>query len=276
MRSEGFVPHSEVRIPSWTRYTPRVPAISVTVITFNAAAQLEPAIESVAWADEIIVVDSGSTDGTLDLARRLATRVEMRQWPGYAAQKNHAASLAANEWILSIDADERVSPGLAGWLQRWRSTDPQVGGYRIPRVSWYLDRWIRTTDWYPDLQLRLYHRGRGQWTSSRVHESVRVDGPVAVAGGELQHYPYAGVSEHLQRIDRYTTLAAMDMRDRGVRATSAALIIYPVAAFLRNYVLRGGIRDGRTGLAVSLLNTYYVMLKFVKLLELETGSQSRG
>jgi glycosyltransferase involved in cell wall biosynthesis len=268
--------HSEIRIPSRTRYTPRVPAFSVTVITFNAAAQLEPAIESVAWADEIIVVDSGSTDGTLDLARRLATRVEVRQWPGYAAQKNHAASLAVNEWILSIDADERVSPALAGWLQRWRSTDPQVGGYRIPRVSWYLDRWIRTTDWYPDLQLRLYHRGHGQWTPSRVHESVRVDGPVAVAGGELQHYPYAGVSDHLQRIDRYTTLAAMDMRDRGVHATSAALIIYPVAAFLRNYVLRGGIRDGRTGLAVSLLNTYYVMLKFVKLLELEAGSQSRG
>jgi glycosyltransferase involved in cell wall biosynthesis len=248
-----------------------VPAISVTLITFNEAEHLEAAIESVRWADEIVVVDSGSTDATLEIARRMATRVEVRDWPGYAAQKNYAASLAVHDWILSLDADERVTPELAVWLEAWRQTDPEAAGYRIPRVSWYLDRWIRSTDWYPDLQLRLYDRRRGHWTPTRVHESVRVDGAVALATGELQHRPYSAVSDHLQRIDQYTTLAALDLQDRGVRVTTLALLVHPLAAFLRNYLLRGGIRDGRTGLTVSMLNTYYVLLKLVKLLELENG-----
>jgi glycosyltransferase involved in cell wall biosynthesis len=246
-----------------------VPAISATIITFNEAARLEDALRSVSWADEVVVVDSGSTDGTIEIARRLATRVDVRDWPGYAAQKNHAASLCAHDWILSLDADERVSPGLGDALQAWRRSEPATPGYRMARVSRYLGRWIRTTDWYPDWQLRLYDRRRGAWHAARVHESVRVDGAVGVLPGELEHHPYRDVSDHLRRIDQYTTLAAMELRDRGRRATTASLIAQPCAAFLRNYVLRRGIADGRVGLIVSLLNSYYVLLKFVKLLELE-------
>jgi glycosyltransferase involved in cell wall biosynthesis len=250
-----------------------VPALSVTIITFNEIDRLEDAIKSVAWADEILVVDSGSTDGTVDLARRLATRVEVTDWPGYAVQKNRAAALARHDWILSIDADERVSPELAAALEIWKRTEsPSAAGYRIARVSNYLGRWIRTTDWYPDWQLRLYDRRRARWTQRRVHESVHADGPVDRLAGELEHLPYRDVSDHLQRIDRYTTLAAADMQARGTRASYAALALQPAAAFLRNFLLRRGILDGRVGLAVSLLNSYYVLLKYVKLLQLEAGA----
>jgi glycosyltransferase involved in cell wall biosynthesis len=255
-----------------------VPAISATIITLNEAAHLADAIASVAWADEIVVVDSGSTDGTLDIATRLATRVEQRDWPGYAAQKNYAASIARHDWVLSLDADERVSEPLSRWLDAWRRGAPETGGYRLPRASFYLGRWIRTTDWYPDPQLRLYDRRTGQWMRSRVHESVAVDGPVATLRGDLEllHYPYADVSEHARRIDAYTSLAALDLRDRGVTVGALGLAAHPLAAFLRNYLLRRGILQGRAGLAVSLLNSYYVLLKHVKLLELQAAAAERG
>ena len=246
-----------------------MPALSVTIITFNEAAHVAAAIASVAWADEIVVVDSGSTDGTPDIARQLATRVEVHEWPGYAAQKNYAASLARHDWILSLDADERVGPALAASLHAWRAGQPAAPGYRVARTSWYLGEWIRTTDWYPDYQLRLYDRRAGAWQPARVHESVRISGTPERLAGDLEHYPYADVSDHLQRIDRYTTLAALDLRERGRRAGALDLLLHPPAAFLRNYIVRRGLLQGRAGLAVSLLNSSYLLLKYVKLLELE-------
>jgi len=250
-----------------------VPALSVTIITLNEAAHLAAAIASVAWADEIVVVDSGSTDATVDVARQLATRVEVRAWPGYAVQKNYAASIARHDWILSLDADERIGGELAAAINAWRTREPEARGYRAARTSCYLGTWIRTTDWYPDYQLRLYDRRVGSWQPARVHESVRVIGETAVLPGDIEHYPYADVSDHLQRIDRYTAFAAMDLRDRGRHAGVLALVLHPPAAFLRNYILRRGILQGRAGLAVSLLNSYYVLLKYVKLLEFEQGSR---
>jgi glycosyltransferase involved in cell wall biosynthesis len=254
-------------------YTPGVPAISVTIITYNEAAHLRAALESVAWADEIVIVDSGSSDGTADIARQAGTRFEVREWPGYAAQKNYAASLARHDWIFSLDADERVSPELASSLQAWRTTTPTMAASRVARVSWYLGRWLRSTDWYPDSQVRLYDRRVGTWQTRRVHESVQVKGSVGALAGELLHFPYDSVSDHLQRIDRYTSLAALDLHDTGRRASAAGLLLHPPGAFLRNYLLRGGIRDGRVGLAVSLLNATYVLMKHVKLLELELAER---
>jgi glycosyltransferase involved in cell wall biosynthesis len=251
-----------------------VPALSVTIIAFNEEAHLAGALRSVAWADEIVVVDSGSTDGTVEIARQLATRVEVREWPGYAAQKNYAASIARHDWILSVDADERIGATLAASVDRWRTIEPGAPGYRMARTSSYLGQWIRTTDWYPDYQLRLYDRRAGAWEPARVHESVHVAGEPALLAGEIEHYPYANVSDHLQRIDRYTSLAALDMRDRGRSAGPLELLGHPPAAFLRNYILRRGFQQGRAGLAVSLLNSYYVLLKYVKLLELERRSRA--
>jgi len=246
-----------------------VPKLSVTIITRNEAAQIGSAVASVAWADEIVVVDCGSTDDTVAVARRQGARVLHRDWTGYVDQKNFAAAQAVHDWILSVDADERVTSPLAAEIQQLLSADPPLAGYRVPRVSWYLGTWIRTTDWYPDHQLRLYHRARGRWTPRRVHESVSLDGQPGKLTGELEHLPYRDVSHHLQTMDHYTSLAAADMHQQGRRAGLTSLLVHPCAAFLRNYIARGGIRQGTVGLVISALNAHYVFLKFLKLWELQ-------
>jgi (heptosyl)LPS beta-1,4-glucosyltransferase len=247
------------------RYTSPVPRLSVTVITRNESSNLSAALESVSWADEIVVVDAESTDGTADLARRHNARVDVRPWPGFSAQKNYAASIAAHDWILSLDADERVTSELAQEIRARLSSDPPLNGYRIPRVSHYLGRWIRGTDWYPDYQLRLYDRRAGEWNGRRVHESVKLrTGEPGRLTHDLQHFPYRDISDHLATIDRYTTLAAAEMASNGRAPSIAGVALHPPFAFLRNYVLRGGFRLGSVGFVVSALNSYYVFLKLAK------------
>ena len=250
--------------------------LTVTVITRNEAANIEAAIASAEWADEIVVVDSESTDDTAARARRLGARVDVRPWPGYGAQKNYAASIASHDWILSLDADERVTPELAAEIRALVASEPARRGYRVRRVTRYLGRWIRSTDWYPDYQLRLYDRRAGTWTSRRVHESVALDGEPGALRHELQHYPYRDISHHLATIDRYTTLAAEQWIEEGRRVSLGGLALHPPFAFFRNYVLRGGIRDGRAGLIVSALNSYYVFLKLAKTWERQREARGEG
>ncbi len=244
-----------------------MPKLSVTIITRNEAANLPAAIQSVAWADEIVVVDCGSTDATVEVARGLNARVLHRDWRGFAEQKNFAADQAAHDWILSLDADERITPHLAEEIRALLSSDLLHAGYRMPRVSWYLDRWIRTTDWYPNLQLRLYHRNHARWGARRVHESVKVEGAVGRLRHEIEHRPYRDVTHHLETMNRYTTLAAEQLFEEGRRSGLGTLVALPAAAFLRNYVLRRGFLQGSTGFVLSSLNAYYVFLKLVKLWE---------
>jgi glycosyltransferase involved in cell wall biosynthesis len=241
--------------------------LSVTVITLNEAANIEACLASVAWADEILVIDSQSTDDTVARAKARCARVILRDWPGYAAQKNFAAGQAAHDWILSLDADERVTPALAEEIRAIVTSAPAAtAGFRIPRITFHLGRWIRGTDWYPDYQLRLYDRRRARWTVRRVHESVEVnEGATGRLGHDLEHYAYRDISHHLQTMDRYTTLAAEDMDAQGRRAGVADLVFHPPAAFLRNYLLKGGIRLGLAGFIVSVMNAHYVFLKFAKL-----------
>ncbi len=254
-----------------------MPQLSVTIITRNESANIGAAIESVAWADEIVVVDAESTDDTVAIARRYTDRVVVRAWPGFVVQKNFAAEQACHDWILSLDADERVIPPLAEEIRRVLqaadtagsgATGPGVAGYRVPRVSFYLGRWLRSTDWYPDYQLRLYDRRRARWEGRYVHESVKTTGPVGTLRTELLHYPYRDISHHVQTIDRYTTLTARQALEDGRHASMGDVLVRPPLAFLRNYVLRRGVKDGQAGLVVSLLNSYYVFLKFAKLWEL--------
>ncbi len=242
--------------------------LTVTVITHNEAPHISAALESVSWADEIIVIDSRSTDDTVELAGRLATRVEVRDWPGYGAQKNYAASMASNDWILSLDADERVTPALASEIRELLAGSPAASGYRIPRVAFHLGKWIRTTDWYPDYQLRLYDRRAGRWNERRVHESIELNGSPGQLRRELQHYPYRDISHHLQTIDRYTTLAAEEWHASGRRASGPEILFHTEWAFARNFVFKAGFKDGAAGLIVSSLNSYYVFLKLAKLWEL--------
>jgi glycosyltransferase involved in cell wall biosynthesis len=243
--------------------------LTVTVITRNEAANIRAALESVAWADEIIVVDSHSADDTVAIARQYATRVEVRDWAGYSAQKNFAADLASNDWILSLDADERVTPPLAREIRALLERGPNARGYRISRVTWYLGRWLHSTDWYPDYQLRLYDRRCGRWNARRVHESFELQGRPGTLRHHLEHYAYRDVSDHVTSIDHYTTLAAEQWMEEGRRTNILELAVHPPIAFLRNYLLRTGFRDGMPGLLVSALNSYYVFMKLVKLWELQ-------
>jgi len=239
--------------------------LTVTVITRDESAHIDACLDSVAWADELLVVDSGSTDDTVAKARAKGARVTVRDWPGYSAQKNFAAGEASHDWILSVDADERVSRELADEIRRTVASPGDVSAYRIPRVTWHLGRWIRTTDWYPDYQLRLYDRRRARWKPRRVHESVEADGAVGRLKHDLQHYAYRDISHHMATMDRYTTLAAEQLYDEGRRAGLGDLVVHPPAAFLRNYVLRRGFTDGFPGFIISSMNAYYVFLKFAKL-----------
>ena len=249
--------------------------VSATIITLNEAAHIGAAIDSVAWADEVIVVDALSTDGTADIARARGATVVCRAWPGYVAQKNHAASLAAHDWIFSLDADERVTPALADEIRMVLAQEPPLRGYRMPRVTFYLGRWIRTTDFYPDFQTRLYDRRAARFEGRYVHESVTVDGGAGRLTHEIQHYSFRDLSDHLDRIDHYSTLSARQMLERGRRSGPFHLLMHPPAAFLRNYILRRGMLDGTPGLLISLVNSYAVFLKFAKLWEMERSRTSQ-
>lgn len=239
--------------------------VTATVITLNEARHIEACLASLAWADERIVVDSGSTDGTPELARKAGARVIEREWPGYSAQKDFAAEQASHDWILSVDADERVTPELAAEVRATLDRPGDCVGFRVPRVTFHLGRWIRTTDWYPDYQLRLYDRRHAGWARRRVHESVTARGPVGQLTRDLQHYAYRDLAHHHETMQRYTTLAAQQMAEEGRKAGLFALLLHPPAAFLRNYVLKRGFLDGAPGLIISAMNAHYVFLKFAKL-----------
>jgi glycosyltransferase involved in cell wall biosynthesis len=246
-----------------------VPKVSVTVITLNEVEHIGAAIDSAAWADEIVVVDSGSTDGTADIARAKGVTVLTREWSGYVDQKNFAAERVSHDWIFSLDADERIPPELAAEIRALLSSEPSRRGYRVPRVTFHLGRWIRTTDFYPDFQTRLYDRRAARWRGKYVHESVAVDGPAGQLRHDLEHYSFRDLRDQLDRVNHYTTLAARQMREAGHRAGPLDLLVHPPAAFLRNYLLRRGILDGSVGLTISLVNAYSVFLKFAKLWELQ-------
>jgi glycosyltransferase involved in cell wall biosynthesis len=252
-----------------------VPRVSVTIITLNESAHIAAAIDSAGWADEVLVVDAGSTDDTVAIARAKGARVSSREWSGYVDQKNHAAALASHDWIFSLDADERIPPPLATEVRALLAGEPPLRGYRVPRVTFHLGRWVRTTDFYPDFQTRLYDRRAARWQGKYVHESVTVDGGVVgQLASELQHYSYRDLRDHLDRINRYTTLAARQLHESGRRAGVLDLLIHPPAAFVRNYVLRRGFADGAAGLTISLVNAYSVMLKFAKLWEMQHATPS--
>jgi len=256
-----------------------VPPVSAIVITLNEASHIRECLAALRWADEVLVVDSGSTDGTADLARLAGARVIAHDWRGYAAQKDFAASQAAHDWIVSVDADERVTPDLAAEIRRTLGGHGDRVGFRVPRVTFHLGKWIRTTDWYPDYQLRVYDRRHASWTGGTagvigshvrlVHESVTARGPIGQLTQELQHFAYRDIAHHYETMQRYTTLAARQMSNEGRRAGLFSLLLHPPAAFLRNYILKRGCMDGTAGLIIAAMNAHYVFLKFAKLWALQ-------
>ncbi|MBN2370571.1 MAG: glycosyltransferase family 2 protein [Vicinamibacteria bacterium] len=249
-------------------YTATVARISAVLITLNEEARVRDALESVAFCDEILVMDAGSTDRTREIAAAMGAHVVVNSpWPGFVAQRNLAVSIARNEWILALDADERITSPLRDEILSLAEHGFNRSGYRIPRVTWHLGRFIRGTDWYPDPQLRLFDRRKGRWRGGRIHESVLVDGAVGRLRHEIEHYPYSDISDHLRRIERYTTLWTAGAREAGRRSRLADLLVAPAWSFARNYAIRGGFKLGTAGLIISLLNAHYTFLKFAKLWE---------
>jgi len=245
-------------------------AISAVLIAQNEERHIADALASVSFCDEIVLVDSGSTDRTCEIAEASGARVVVNApWPGFVAQRDFAVRAAKHDWVLALDADERVGQALREEIEALRRKGFGCVAYRIPRVAYYLGRWIRATDWYPDWQVRFFDRGHAGWEGDLVHESVAVRGPVGRLRGELEHHPYADVSDHLSKIDSYTTLWARQAHAAGRRTNIMDMAAGAAWAFFRNYVLKRGVLLGSTGFVVSVLNTHYTFVKLAKLRELE-------
>ena len=244
--------------------------ISICVITFNEENNIRACLESVKWADEIIVVDSLSTDRTVEIAREYTDCIIQRPWPGHVEQKNFALAQAQSDWVLCLDADERVSPELANEIKNVLSTDnvPEAG-FIMPRKTHYLGRWITHGGWYPGRKLRLVRRGEARWKGINPHDHLYVEGSVGKLTGDIYHYTYKDIADHLNTIDKFTTIAAKEMCARGKGIAPAHMLLNPCAKFLKMYLLRLGFLDGLAGFVVAVLSSYYVFLKYAKLWELQ-------
>jgi glycosyltransferase involved in cell wall biosynthesis len=238
--------------------------ISATIITFNEERNLPRAIESLRSADEIVVVDSGSTDRTVRIAENLGARVIDSPWPGYAKQKNLAAERACHDWIFSLDADESVSEPLDGEILRLKRGGPRFDAYTVPRLAQYLGRWIRHSGWYPDRKVRLYDRRKARWEGEYVHETVKVDGRIGHLESNLLHFTCSSLSEHLKVMDGYTTLAAQQLLATGQKVTWSRLALEPPWTFFNTYVLKCGFLDGMEGLAIANMAAMYNFVKYAK------------
>ena len=244
-------------------------ALTATVITRDEEANIAEALERLRFADELVVVDSGSTDRTLEICRRYTDRIFHRDWTGFVDQKNFAVDCASHDWILSLDADERPSSRLEAEIRALRASGFSRPGYRVPRVAYFMGRWIRHGDWYPDYQLRLFDRRRGRWHGGSVHESVRIDGSPGYLNGEIEHFTYRSLSDYLKRLEAYSSLAAADYHARGRRANALSLAAHPPLAFLKNYLWKRGFLDGVPGLMVAIMAATSVYFKHAKLYEIE-------
>ncbi len=251
-------------------------SLSVAVIALNEEERIRGCLESVAWADETVVVDSGSSDKTVAIAREFTDRVLIMPWTGYGAQKNFALAQCRGEWILSLDADEQVSGELRDEIAATLAAAPPVAGFQVPRRNFFQGAWVRHGGWYPDYQLRLFRRGRGAFTERAVHESVRVDGAVGRLRAPLLHQGYRGIEDFVARANRYSELAARELAAEGRGGSLLDLLLRPIGRFGSMYLLRAGFLDGGRGLTLAVLYAHYVFLRAAKVRELRGGPGGSG
>ena len=242
-------------------------SLSIALITFNEVARLPACLASVAFADEVLVVDNGSTDGTVELARSLGARVlQTPDWPGFGPQKNRAVDMATGDWVLSIDADEQVTPELRAQILATIAKAGPDGcvAYNISRRSSYCGQYMRHSGWYPDRVLRLFRRGHARFSDHAVHESLHADGKVGLLEGDLLHQSFADFESVLDKVNRYSSASAKALAARGKRGSLGKALAHGWWAFFRTYVLKRGFLDGQLGLALAISNaegTYYRYLK---------------
>lgn len=257
-------------------HIPARASISCCIVCFNEEANIRRCLESVKWCDEIVIVDSFSTDRTLQICQEYTPKVTQRVWPGYVEQKRFALSQASYEWVLNVDADEEVSPELQQDILRvLERNDPAVDGFYIPRLVYYLGRWWRR-GWYPSSRLRLFRKTKVRWGGVNPHEKVLLRGQADRLPGNLYHYTYDNITDHLRTINGLTDIAAHELALRGKQASVVDILFRPLWRFLRFYLLSGCIRDGRAGFFVSVTSAFYTFLKYAKLREHNTLSQPNG
>lgn len=246
--------------------------LSVTIITFNEERNLQRCIESVKhWVQEIIVVDSGSTDNTCAIAKEMGAKVIQNTFQGYGQQKNFAHQQATHDWVLNLDADESVSPELALEIQTELSKNSnQFAGYLIPRLSYYLGRWIRHGGWYPNRLIRLYNRKKSTWSEPDVHEACIVQGPVMPLKRDLLHWPFTNIREQIETNLKFSKLGAQTLVKKGVRPSLFLLLAKPVGKFLETYVFKMGFLDGLAGFIISVNAAHSMFLKYSTLFEIHS------
>jgi glycosyltransferase involved in cell wall biosynthesis len=244
------------------------PGLSVILITRNEAHNVRACLESVAWADEIIVVDSGRTDHTAAIAREFTPHVHVRDWPGFGEQKNRALDYATKDWVLSLDADERITPELRIEIEAAIS-EAKYDGMYLPRLSQFCGRFIRHCGWYPDYVLRLFRRGSGRFSGDLVHETVLLNGKAGKLSSPLLHYSYRNTDDVERKIEQYAAAAARQMYDRGRTATALDAPLRAGWAFARTYLLRLGFLDGAAGFGIARMNARTTWRKYARLRELQ-------
>jgi glycosyltransferase involved in cell wall biosynthesis len=250
--------------------------LSVAIITKNEEANLACTLASVRWADEIVIVDCGSTDGTAEIARQFGAKFFVEEWKGFGAQKNSAIAKCSSDWVLALDADEEVSPELASAIRALLQGQPAYEAYFLPRRNFFLGRWIRHGGYYPDPKLRLFRRGTAQFETRAVHETIRRNGPVGHLPGDLIHHAYPTLDAYIEHMNSYSSLGATQAVARGKTSRSIFAFfwnvwIVPIATFKYNYVLRLGFLDGREGFLLHLYHSVYVSWKYAKAWEMGRG-----
>lgn len=248
--------------------------ISVTIITLNEETNIRDCLESVRWADEVIVSDSGSTDRTAEICRGFGVRFFTDEWLGFGRQKNLCQDRAKNGWVLNIDADERVTQELKDEILS-AVKDGGRPGYYMPRKNYFGDIWIRHCGWYPDYNLRLYRKEEGRFTEASVHERVALKGEAGYFKAPLLHRTYRDVADYLSRMQRYSALAAGDMNKAGRKASFLDLFLRPQFTFFKMFILKGGFLDGKAGLTLSALYACYTVAKYAKLWEMNREGRNR-
>ncbi len=248
--------------------------LSAVIITRNEEENLPRCLASVKFADEIVIVDSGSTDRTLDIAREYGARVCETEWRGFGLSKREGVSAANGDWVLSIDADEEVSSALAEEIQNAVRDSTSVAGYYIPRRTEFLGRWIMHSGWYPDPVLRLFRKDRGNFDEALVHEKVVLDGETGRLRHDLLHYCYPSLDDYFRKFNRYTSLAAREAHQNGRKVGVRHVVINPLVKFVKQYVVKGGFLDGLEGLLLAILSACYVMVKYAKTRDLARRENS--
>jgi glycosyltransferase involved in cell wall biosynthesis len=242
--------------------------VSATIITYNEEKNIGACLESIAWADEIIVVDSLSTDRTPDICRGYTQKVIQRPWPGHVQQKQFALEQATGDWIVSLDADERLAPdSREEILQAIAAAAPDINGFMFPRHSFYLGRWINHGGWYPDYKLRLIRKGKGSWGGVDPHDKLEVEGNTGRLASEILHYVYRSLSHQLATVDSFSAITARQWREQGKSFRLLPLLVRPPLKFFECYLWKQGFRDGLPGFIIAVASSFYVFLKYAKLWE---------